>query len=93
MALQLGALRDALIDAGASPEKAERAAEEVASRATSSSVATKPGLFDVESPVVTVTLASPLINHLERRFTRVEATLAIVVALLVAIAVKLFWFH
>lgn len=31
MALQLGALRDALIDAGASPEKANRAAEELAS--------------------------------------------------------------
>ena len=30
MALQLGALRDALIDAGATPEKADRAAEEVA---------------------------------------------------------------
>ena len=30
MALQLGALRDALIDAGASPDKAERAAEELA---------------------------------------------------------------
>jgi hypothetical protein len=30
MALQLGALRDALIDAGASPAKAERAAEEIA---------------------------------------------------------------
>ncbi len=30
MALQLGDLRDALIDAGASPEKAEKAAEEVA---------------------------------------------------------------
>jgi hypothetical protein len=28
--LQLGALRDALIDAGASPEKADRAAEELA---------------------------------------------------------------
>lgn len=31
MALQLGALRDALIDAGASPDKAARAAEELAS--------------------------------------------------------------
>ena len=31
MALQLGALRSALLDAGASPEKADRAAEEVAS--------------------------------------------------------------
>ena len=31
MALQLGALRDALIDAGATTEKAEKAAEEVAS--------------------------------------------------------------
>jgi hypothetical protein len=31
MALQLGALREALIDAGASPEKANKAAEEVAS--------------------------------------------------------------
>jgi hypothetical protein len=31
MALQLGALREALIDAGASPEKADKAAEEVAS--------------------------------------------------------------
>jgi hypothetical protein len=31
MALQLGALREALIDAGASPEKANDAAEEVAS--------------------------------------------------------------
>ena len=30
MAMQLGALRDALIDAGASPEKAEKAAEELA---------------------------------------------------------------
>ena len=30
MALQLGALRDALIDAGAKPEKADRAAEELA---------------------------------------------------------------
>jgi hypothetical protein len=30
MALQLGALRDALIDAGASPEKAKAAAEELA---------------------------------------------------------------
>ena len=30
MALQLGALRDALIEAGASPEKANKAAEEVA---------------------------------------------------------------
>lgn len=30
MALQLGALRDALIDAGASEEKAQRAAEELA---------------------------------------------------------------
>ena len=30
MALQLGALREALIDAGASPEKASRAAEELA---------------------------------------------------------------
>jgi hypothetical protein len=30
MALQLGALRDALIDAGASPETANRAAEELA---------------------------------------------------------------
>ena len=30
MASQLGALREALIDAGASPEKAERAAEELA---------------------------------------------------------------
>jgi uncharacterized protein with GYD domain len=31
MALQLGALREALIEAGASPEKADKAAEEVAS--------------------------------------------------------------
>jgi hypothetical protein len=31
MALQLGALREALIEAGASPEKAAKAAEEVAS--------------------------------------------------------------
>ena len=31
MALQLGALREALVEAGASPEKAARAAEEVAS--------------------------------------------------------------
>jgi hypothetical protein len=30
MALQLGALRDALIEAGASPEKAGKAAEEIA---------------------------------------------------------------
>jgi hypothetical protein len=30
MALQLGALRDALIEAGASPEKASKAAEELA---------------------------------------------------------------
>ena len=30
MALQLGALRDALIEAGATPEKAAKAAEEVA---------------------------------------------------------------
>jgi hypothetical protein len=30
MALQLGSLRDALLDAGASPEKADRAAEEAA---------------------------------------------------------------
>lgn len=30
MALQLGALRDALIDAGAKPDKADKAAEEVA---------------------------------------------------------------
>jgi len=30
MALQLGALREALIDAGADPTKAEKAAEEVA---------------------------------------------------------------
>ena len=30
MALQLGALRDALVDAGASPEKAGKAAEEMA---------------------------------------------------------------
>jgi hypothetical protein len=30
MALQLGALRDALIDAGAKPDKADRAAEELA---------------------------------------------------------------
>ena len=31
MALQLGALREALIEAGASPEKANKAAEELAS--------------------------------------------------------------
>ena len=31
MALQLGALREALVEAGASPEKAAKAAEEVAS--------------------------------------------------------------
>jgi len=31
MALQLGALRDALIDAGATPEKADKASEELAS--------------------------------------------------------------
>lgn len=31
MALQLGALREALLDAGASPDKADKAAEEVAS--------------------------------------------------------------
>jgi hypothetical protein len=30
MALQLGALRDALIDAGATPHKADKAAEELA---------------------------------------------------------------
>jgi hypothetical protein len=30
MALQLGALRDALLDAGATPEKAAKAAEELA---------------------------------------------------------------
>jgi hypothetical protein len=30
MALQLGALRDALLDAGAAPEKADQAAEELA---------------------------------------------------------------
>jgi hypothetical protein len=30
MALQLGALREALIDAGATPDKASKAAEEVA---------------------------------------------------------------
>ena len=30
MALQLGALRDALLEAGATPEKAEKAAEELA---------------------------------------------------------------
>jgi len=34
MALQLGALRDALIEAGASPEKANKAAEEAASYET-----------------------------------------------------------
>jgi hypothetical protein len=31
MALQLGALREALIEAGASPEKADKASEELAS--------------------------------------------------------------
>lgn len=31
MALQLGALRDALLDAGAAPDKADKAAEELAS--------------------------------------------------------------
>lgn len=31
MALQLGALRDALVEAGASPDKAAKAAEEMAS--------------------------------------------------------------
>jgi hypothetical protein len=31
MALQLGAIRDALIDAGATPAKADKAAEELAS--------------------------------------------------------------
>ena len=31
MALQLGALRDALVEAGASPAKADKAAEELAS--------------------------------------------------------------
>lgn len=31
MALQLGALRDALIEAGATPDKANKAAEELAS--------------------------------------------------------------
>jgi hypothetical protein len=30
MALQLGALRDALLDAGASPDKADKASEELA---------------------------------------------------------------
>jgi hypothetical protein len=30
MALQLGALRDALLDAGAKPDKADKAAEELA---------------------------------------------------------------
>jgi hypothetical protein len=30
MALQLGALREALLDAGASPEKADKASEELA---------------------------------------------------------------
>ena len=34
MALQLGALRDALLEAGASPEKATKAAEELASYET-----------------------------------------------------------
>jgi hypothetical protein len=34
MALQLGALREALLDAGASPEKANKAAEELASYET-----------------------------------------------------------
>jgi hypothetical protein len=34
MALQLGALRDALIDAGAKVEKADKAAEEVAGYAS-----------------------------------------------------------
>jgi len=35
MALQFGALRDALTDAGASPEKADKAAEEVSAFYTS----------------------------------------------------------
>lgn len=34
MALQLGALREALLDAGASPDKANKAAEELASYET-----------------------------------------------------------
>jgi hypothetical protein len=34
VALQLGALRDALLDAGASPAKADKAAEEVAAYET-----------------------------------------------------------
>jgi hypothetical protein len=34
MALQLGALRDALLDAGAAPDKANKAAEELASYET-----------------------------------------------------------
>ena len=34
MALQLGALRDALLDAGANPAKADKAAEEVAAYET-----------------------------------------------------------
>lgn len=34
MALQLGALREALLEAGASPEKANKAAEELASYET-----------------------------------------------------------
>jgi hypothetical protein len=34
MALQLGALRDALLDAGATPLKADKAAEELASYET-----------------------------------------------------------
>ena len=34
MALQLGALREALLDAGASPEKANKAAEELAAYET-----------------------------------------------------------
>lgn len=34
MALQLGAIRDALLDAGASPDKADKAAEELAAYET-----------------------------------------------------------
>jgi len=76
MPLQLGALRDALLSAGADPQKAERAAEELAG-------------YDNRFASLETRIA-PFEARVEARFSRQDWMIGVIIALQLAVLSLLF---
>lgn len=100
MALQLGALRDALIDAGARPEMAGKAAEELAAYDHQFEVLRaemREGFAKVREDFAKVDARFGQIEvqfaRIDERFTRVYWTMGVLIVMQAAVLGRLLFIH